>query len=602
MRFFEKNYLPQIALFVVAILLYANTLGHDFVLDDDIVLVRNAFVKQGIQGIPAIFSNDTFAGFERLAGQENLLVGGRYRPLSLAFFAILCEVFGASPVVFHVFSILLYALCGCMVFWLTQIMLKGTPDAGRLAFLAALLFVVHPVHTEVVANVKSCDEQLALLLGLGACFAVFKAFDLRRKTWMATAAALFFAACLAKENAVMLAITTPLALLFFRKANLISALRNTLPMLISLAAFLALRTAVIGTETGGGHWMNDPMNNPFLTWNGNIWQPAALDEKIATIFLTFGKYVRLCVFPYPLTHDYYPFHIQLEDFSCHWVWVSILLFAALLGYGIWGIWKKLFPMSNSKPASASYLSFSVLFFLVTLSITMNLFFPVGTFMAERFLFLPSFGFCTAIVFWGNRFGEKYNVLSFLILMTVIVMLFSALTLLRNPAWKNNETLLRTDLNHSPNSAKLRGSLGIILLENALQKQDTTQRRQALQESWTHLNKAVELHKTYYDALLAYGACSYYLGKYSESVSAYRTAYHISPDDGKSKTGLKYALQAHADNFSKKGQNMEAISAMTEAWQLQPDTLSAAHLARFYKAENQMEKAEEWLKKAAEIKQ
>lgn len=600
MRLFQKNYLPQIILFLLAILLYANTLGHEFVLDDDVVLVRNVFVNQGFAGIPAIFSNDAFAGFERLAGQENLLAGGRYRPLSLAFFAVLREAFGANPAAFHACSILLYGWCGWVVFGLVKLMLKGNGDAGKLAFLTALIFVVHPVHSEVVANVKSCDEQLALLLGLSAVFAVFKTFDTGGKSWWAAAAALFFAACLAKENAVTLAVATPLALLFFRNANLAAALKNSLPLFISLAAFLALRAAVVGTPDAGGQWMNDPLNNPFLTWNGNAWQPAGASEIIATLFLTFGKYVRLLVLPYSLTHDYYPFHIRLENFGSPWVWASILAFLAALGYAIWGIWKRLFPTINRKPASAYYASFGVLFFLLTLLITLNIFFPVGTFMAERFLFLPSFGFCLAVIFWGNRFGEKYNRLTFLIAMGIIAVLFSAITILRNPAWKNNETLLRTDLNQSPNSAKLRGSLGIILLENALKMQDATQRKPLLQESWTHLNAALELHPTYYDALLAHGACSYYLGKYSESVSAYRTAYQISPGDGKSKLGLKYALQAYADNLSKNGQNMEAISAMTQAWELQPDTLSAAHLARFYKAENQPDKAEEWRKKASEF--
>ena len=83
--------------------LYANTLGHGFVLDDSLVITKNKFTTQGISGLGKIFSTDTFFGYYQEEGRETLITGGRYRPLSLAFFAILFQVFGASPLVFHFF-------------------------------------------------------------------------------------------------------------------------------------------------------------------------------------------------------------------------------------------------------------------------------------------------------------------------------------------------------------------------------------------------------------------------------------------------------------------------------------------------------------------
>ncbi len=176
MSFFEKKYLPELFLFILAVALYANTLRHGFVFDDQIVLTQNSFVKRGIAGLPDIFAHHSFAGYARLAEQQNSLPGGRYRPLSLAIFAIFHDVFGENSTVFHGFSILLYALTGVLLYRLLRCLLKGATGANRTAWLAAILFVAHPVHTEVVANVKSCDEQLALLLGMGAWMAVFHAF------------------------------------------------------------------------------------------------------------------------------------------------------------------------------------------------------------------------------------------------------------------------------------------------------------------------------------------------------------------------------------------------------------------------------------------
>lgn len=596
MSFFQKKYLPEITLLVLALGLYFNTLEHGFVLDDQIVLTQNDFVKKGIAGIPAIFSHDTFAGYHRLAGQENSLPGGRYRPLSLAVFAVFYSIFGENAGVFHASAILLYALTGMLLYWLLRKFLNENTQGNPIAWAAAALFVAHPIHTEVAANVKSCDEQLALLFGLGASLLIFMAFDTGKKWHSLLAGALFFLACLSKENAILLAFTTPLALWLFRKTSFRKAALQAVPLYAGLLVFLLIRIAVTSAQSAVA-MSADPLNNTFLVWNGSTWIPCSLAERLATIAYSLGYQLRLLVFPYPLTHDYY--HLRLKSFTEIPFWGSVVLILLAVIYGLQSV-RQRWRNQDGHTDLTQFAKFGVLFTLLTMSLTANIFFPVGAILAERFMYLPSVGFCLAMVVWSKMFIEKYRPSLFAPFFGLLILGFSMLTILRNPAWESNEGLLKTDIAISTESPKLNNDYGTSLVEKGIKERATSARQKLFDEAYPHLEKAVEMHPTYYDAYLAKGACAYYLQKYEAAVASYRMAHKLYPQDAKSTLGLKYSLQAAADDLSKKGKTEEAITAMSEAWQLQPDTLSATHLAFFYQGKNEQETAVEWFKKALSL--
>src|SRR5690606_20899622 len=69
-------------LFTRGALLYANTLRHDYAVDDAIVIYDNEFTTKGVSGIPSLLKYDTFRGFFKVEGKESLVSGGRYRPLT----------------------------------------------------------------------------------------------------------------------------------------------------------------------------------------------------------------------------------------------------------------------------------------------------------------------------------------------------------------------------------------------------------------------------------------------------------------------------------------------------------------------------------------
>ena len=580
----ENIRLRYFTVFALAIVLYANTLYHQFVLDDDVVITGNTYIQKGIEGIPSILAHDSFAGYHKVGEGESIIEGGRYRPLSLVFFAVVYSLFGPNPIPFHLFNILLYALSGVVGLKWLLLLLTSEKNGMWIAFTTTLLFIAHPLHTEVVANIKSADEILALLFGIGAMYSLLKSVDTHSKIWAVSSFILMVLACLAKENAITFLLLAPLSVWFFREIKISVLVRRSMALIAGGILFLLLRYLVLGFQPAG-LMMHDPLNNPFLEWNGNVWIACSPAAKAATILYTFGLSLRLMVIPYPLTHDYYPFHIQLQSFSNIFVLFSLLIMLSMIAYATWSMLRK-------KKAG-----FGIIFFLVPISITSNLFFPIGAFLAERFLYLPSLGLLMAFVFWGSSLAGKKNSGSVNYLIASILIVFSFMTVMRNSAWKDNTTLLRTDIRHSPNSAKGQNDLGTIILEEALKTQDSIRQKSLFMEAYPHLLRALELHPTYFDAYLATGACAYYLEQYDQSVSTYRRAITLYPDQEKPKIGIHYALQAYGHDQWARHDTIASLAALIEAWNMKQDTAIASALARYYLELGQLDKTREWRKKA-----
>ncbi|NJM16933.1 MAG: hypothetical protein HC896_17540 [Bacteroidales bacterium] len=197
-----------ISIIATGFVLYGNTLGHQYALDDTIVITENKFARNGFSGLKDIFAHDSFTGF--FGTKKDLVDGGRYRPLSIATFAIEYEIFGPKPFVGHLINILLYIATGMVLFFLLRRIALDLhiTEPQWLAFICSLMFMVHPVHTEVVANIKGRDELMALLFGLLAWMTVLYMRTNNIKSLFLTALLLFLG-LLSKENAVVFLFMLP---------------------------------------------------------------------------------------------------------------------------------------------------------------------------------------------------------------------------------------------------------------------------------------------------------------------------------------------------------------------------------------------------------
>ena len=107
-----------IALF--AFLLYANTLGHDYALDDYSVLKDNYVTQDGISSIPTIFKTHFRAGYKNWSSEGEL-----YRPLTLSAFALQWDIAPDNAGFYHLINVLLYALSGFLIFVTLANILSG---------------------------------------------------------------------------------------------------------------------------------------------------------------------------------------------------------------------------------------------------------------------------------------------------------------------------------------------------------------------------------------------------------------------------------------------------------------------------------------------
>ncbi|MFN0176757.1 MAG: tetratricopeptide repeat protein [Saprospiraceae bacterium] len=608
--FFNNTMLQSGLIFAFAFLLYANTLTHGFVLDDAIVITDNMFTQQGIKGIGGILSNDTFFGFFKVEGKEALVTGGRYRPMTLVLFSILYQ-FSTGPFLFHLFTVLLFALT-CVVLYRTLLRLlsppltlaqhRGDPSSllaqsgPMVAWLATVLFAAHPIHTEVVANIKGCDEILTLLGCLSALFFTLKAWDTKETKWALAAGVSFFIACLSKENAAAFVVLIPLALLFFRNPSPNpspsgrggrSVLAASLPIFVAFALFFLLRGSILNWRFGGEPM--ELMNNPFLKLEGNQWVKFAPAERLATIFYTLGKYVQLLFVPQPLTHDYYPRQIGMMTFGNPMVLFSLAL------YGFMGYWA-LRGMQRRDP-----FAYGILLYLLPLGIVSNLIFPIGTNMGERFAFMPSVGFCLVVALFLNKFLPKNRNLV-LGIFGAAILLFFIKTVVRNFAWESNEKLFMTDADVSINSAKLQNACGGVLFDRATKEKDLEKQRALCLESKPHLDQAIKIYPNYKDAFISRGGAHYVLKEFPEAIADYRRAIQLAPDDAKLKTYLALALRDGGKYYGEQKRDMDnAFKCFNESWQLNPKDPETARLLGVANGINGRHlEAIEWFTKAVEV--
>lgn len=560
-----KKYIRHLVLLIVVLLTYANTLVLDYALDDRLLIFENEYTLKGWKGLKDIFTKDSFSGF--FTDNKNMVAGGRYRPLAQSTFAMEYELFGGSlkskidgkrspqneqlfsdshlPVVSHLFNLLYYALLVLLLFVVLK-MLFQKYDSDKwwrsIPFITALLFALHPLHTEAVANIKGRDEIFAMLGAVATLYFCLKYAKSHKYYLLLLAFLAMTFALFSKENAIVFVAVVPLSLLISdNKISWKDYVATEIPILVAVAIFLVVRQSVLGAfmieDT-----TNNILNNPFLN--------CSYSERLATVLLTWGIYLKLMIFPHPLTHDYYPHQIEITDFSNPIVVILLISFIILL------IWSVLNIKKNK------VLAYAVLFFAITFSITSNLLFPVGTLMNERFLFVPLLGFVLALAYLFQKLEEKFHLNKIIPILLIIIMIgYGMKSFARNFVWKDDITLFTTDVKVSANSIKCNVSAGGSYLQ--LYKKDN--KIAHFKNAEKYLTKALTLEPTSYYALMLMGELYYVKQDYEKSFYYYHKLTEFFPDDVVAQKNLQAAQMALGNDFVKKINKMLETNRLQEAW-------------------------------------
>ena len=355
-----------------------------------------------------------------------------------------------------------------------------------IPFIATLLFLVHPLHTEVVANIKSRDEILVLLFALTALYFSYQYVVKQKKYFLIFVLITFVLALFAKENAITFSAVIPVSLYFFTKATFKKIAAVTATLFNGAVLFVVVRYQVIGYLIDSGQEITGLMNNPFLG--------VSASDKFATIVYTWGEYFKLLVFPHPLTHDYYPYQIAIVG----WDNIQVIITVILCLFAI------VFAVKSFKKKSISV--WAIVFFIATFSIVSNMFFSIGTFMNERFMYVSSIGLVVLLSYtllvkfpqWFKKHATLVRPITYGILALFIVG-FSYKTIDRVPAWESNLTLNRAASTVSVNSARANQFMGYSLYVEATENTDRARKKELLEEATLFVDRALKIHPKYPDA-------------------------------------------------------------------------------------------------------
>lgn len=501
----------SIALCLFAFILNLDTLRYEFTYDDPLVVSQNKFVDEGWAGIPKIFTTANLEGYN---GQKE----SNYRPFSIAQFAIESSILGSEPGGFHFMHLLYYVLACLLVFRFLLLVFKKFPIWLPVAITA--LFIAHPLHTEVVANLKSRDEITALI---GILLTLLLLLNTKSSGWkysgliFLTSGIAFFS----KESALPLVIVAPLTVYFFRSESFKTQIKPLLAVILSAGLYLFMRQFI--AEIPG----------PNFRLEDNALFAFSYPERYMAAIALIGHYAWLFLFPFKLRADYSFDQLHLTGWSDTWSYIGLII----LGSGLFFIIKGF----REKSISSYALSFSALFYIVT----SNILVMTGATLAERFMFVPSLGLLILVGLVVNQFYEKkrINEQQVFILFGILIFLFSLRTFTRNPDWKDNPSIFTATVRDSPGSIRAQTKQARLNFEEAMRNNNPVAREKYFVTANTHLNTSMSIYPNYALTHFITGLIQKETKNYPAAISSIEKAISLKPEDGvfDFQLGLTYVL-------------------------------------------------------------
>ena len=504
-------------LFIFSCFLYANTLSNNYAYDDVMFVTQNSYVQQGIKAIPKILSTPHMEGFSKTSFDT-------YRPLSLVLFAIENQFWDNDPAVGHFFNVLLYSLCVLILFIFLDLLFDQKKRA--LAFTAAIIFAAHPIHTEVVSNIKSADELLCFLFAFLSlvCFIGY----MRHGSFAKLLGGLLclFLSFISKETVIAFMAVIPLVFFLYVNESKRRAIVVTIVSFGVGLLYIILRMVVVkGTYLAGD-------THTILFMDNQLVKIPEGASRIATAIYSLGYYIRLLFIPNPLLCNYSYKTIPFADWGSIAVWASLAAYIFLITFGIYRVIK----------IKRDLWAFGMLFYIFTIALFSNIPFLIGAIFAERFAFFASVGFCILIALAVEKWlfksqGEDNNIPAqlrqskVLFVLAPLLLVYSTLTFSRNKDWENDYQLFKADVEKAPENSRLYYNLGNELVLNLGNDQLRPDVRQNLiSEALGYLHQSVSISADNSGAYFALGKLYIMTKLYDSAEINIKKSLLISPEN------------------------------------------------------------------------
>jgi tetratricopeptide (TPR) repeat protein len=457
-------------LLAAVVLAYGNTLANQFTMDDGLYIEQNPQVTA--PSMHGLFSPNRFSNV--------------FRPVAFASLALNWAFGGDQPAGYHLFNLMLHAGVTWLLYLLLQEILGDSAEGKTVSFVTAMLFAVHPIHTEAVASAVGRAELLAAGFLLAAWICHLRDRPIASVFW-------FVLALLSKESAVAF---FPLVLIGDYATNK----WKPRPRYALLAGITAVYLGALWIVQGGrfGQPRISLLDNPLASL------PAGW--RILNAIHVAWKYAGLQIYPAVLSCDY-----SFNQIPVYRDWVhtfpGALAAAAALGLWILAIWKR---QSSWVLAGGIYLA--------GFATTANILVPTGTIMGERLAYFPSAGFCLLLALGWIWVKDRQKYVAWA-LFAIVIVTFGARAASRNRDWHDNFALYSAAVRATPASAKMHSNLGVQYMH-----------RNRLDLAGAQFKIALWIDPDYPDALSSYGALELSSGNYQAAGALLEKAFNLSARD------------------------------------------------------------------------
>ena len=502
----RRRLITMAALLLTAALPYLNALGNGFVYDDHQQVLLNPYLRS-FHYLRLIFTTSVWSFLGGAAGVTNY-----YRPL-MTFAYLLCyRLFGTSAFAFHLLSLLMHLGVVLLVYQVTVRLFRNYGFAA----LAAFIFALHPVHSESVDWVAALTDIEVSLFFLAAFWFYLRIPRLARfrpgRRWLGMQGGMLASmalALLSKEQALTLPVLCTLFEHFYRDDRDETKAQEKIarygPAWLLVPVYLALRLHFLGK----------------LTPAPSAWPNVTLEDAILSAGALLFRYVAKMLWPVRLC----AYHVFPNSWTVLLPEVLAGILVVLLLAALFVFWWR----------HARLVSFGLVWFLITLLPVLNVqWMPIAVF-AERYLYLPSVGFCWIFAWAGlglwrlaNGRGRVWR-LALASTAALIAVLAVMRTVVRNRDWHDDVRFYRSTLAVSPDAYVMRTDLGKYYWENG--------QRDLAEKEW---RAAAAIQSQDSVVLSNLGVLFTAQHRYDEAVSEFKQALQVTPDDAVAHIGLGMA--------------------------------------------------------------
>lgn len=504
---------PALVVGLAAFAVYANVFQNSFLYgDDETLILRNAFLRDW-RHLPDLLAQHTLAGVG--------LASRFYRPVQMVLYSLLVHAFGLQAWPLQLLNLSLHAAGAVLAY---RLILDLTGLSSEAAAALALLWALHPIHVEAVANINGTADPLSV-----AC--LLAALLLYRRSRMGPAVGMFALALGSKEWALVL---PPILLVHDTLLGRPLEWRRHLPFWAALAAFFLLRSRVL-SAAGAMDFYDKP--NLFTEH---------FSYRVYTLSVVLGEGLKLLLWPSGL-HPERAVPVFVSPWSA-----PVLVSAAVLGAMALGA----LAARRALPVFA----FGVAWFFFAYFPMSNLVAKINSLFWEHWLYAPSLGLILALAAPAARLEARLQLRAAAACLPLLLLLGSR-TWAQNRVWKDPEVFSRTILIHEPGSAKTWNNYAMALTDRSRHGEAIEAYRRAIAIS----DEYPQSHHNLANAFLQEG-------RVAEAETELHRALAMDPR-------FYFSHVALAQILLKRGDRKGALRELQEALRIYPHMPQVAELAR-----------------------